>query len=193
MENAEGISLRSVEATENAQRPFLLVQKVIARISHAEYESDAALQYRHNIYFDIVLKNFGGSPADIVGYTADADMFDPPRAPTFYDTPPAYGEESKLNDSIVGTNEEVPDRIKASLSLTDREYSLCTADEKRVTVFGRLRYRGSSPKVFETLFYYGWFACDPDMPPIRCNTKKWNDPHLIQNTGPVTHNLPADG
>lgn len=156
---AEKIELRSVKASEHAldiNRPFLLVTGIKGWISHVDpMEIAPEMPFRHHFYFDIAIRNYGVSPADIVDYTADADLFDPP----YRDPYPVYGEVGQFNDSVISPAESILEKVKAAHSLTDNEWGLMQSDEKRMAVFGRIRYRGASPTVFTTFFFW-WCLLD---------------------------------
>jgi hypothetical protein len=171
---------KASEAALDVNRPFLLVTNIASKVSHSDpnYESDLpALEYVHHFYFDVAIKNFGVSPADILDYTSTAEPLDPPKAPNYIDPPVCYPKTSQLNDSIIGPGEPVSDRIKATWSSTEQEYkSLCGEKNQRIAVYGRIRYRGASEKTFETFYYWWCYLTDPAKPDLhRCNTKKWND------------------
>jgi hypothetical protein len=178
MVEASRQSAKAAEAALHIERPFLLVTKITGEVSHADMpvKDPAIRRFRHNLYFTVALKNYGVSPADIVEYAADVCLLDTPKPPYFRETPPAYGQPSQLNDSIIGPHESVPDRIKVSDSLDDTEYQSTLDDKQRIAVYGRIRYRGASDKTYDTFFYWWCFVIDPNQVDMfRCNTKQWND------------------
>ncbi len=178
MKKATADAAKAAEAALHIDRPFLLVTSITGEISHADMaENNPAIRrFRHNLYFAVALKNYGVSPADIVEYTADVCLLDPPKPPNFRDPPPAYGQPSQLNDSIIGPHEPVPDRIKFSDSFDDAEYQSALDDKQRFAVYGRIRYRGASDKTYDTFFYWWCFVIDPNQVDLyRCNTKQWNN------------------
>ncbi len=170
---------KATEATLHVGRPFLLVTDVAVRVSHSDPDigPSVAVKFIHHFYFDIAIKNFGVSPADILDVTSTAEPLDPPKPPDYRDPAVAYENVGQLNDSIVSPGEAIPDRIKASYSCTEEEYtSLCAETNQRIAVYGRIRYRGASDKTFETFFYWWCFLTDRERPDLhRCNTKRWND------------------
>jgi hypothetical protein len=179
MEDAEEISRRSVETAEKSldiYRPFLLVTDIVVEPKQSDYKSEADIQLRHHFYVHVAIKNFGVSPADITDYTVAVEPLDPPKRPNFIDPSVWYEDVSQLNDSIISPGERIPDRINTGNSLTDLEYESLLSDKKRLAIYGRIRYRGASQKIFETFFYWWCFLTDPANPQLlRCNTKKWND------------------
>jgi hypothetical protein len=58
--------------------------------------------------------------------------------------------------------------------MSREEYDSAFADEKRVGIHGRIRYRGASKQIYESRFFW-WFFFDEGQVVARALTKELND------------------
>ncbi len=128
--------------------------------------------FRFIVEADVILKNFGTGPADIIDYIVETELFriPPPDPDPDYDTMQA----NQLNNSLIAPNESDASMIHAVISLDDLEYESAQREEERVGIHGRIRYRGTGPdQVYWTRFFWWRFSNAPQL--ARANTKKLND------------------
>ena len=161
-------SAQAAEASLHADRPFLLVIGIAVEVSGLGEFSDK------NLTAAIALRNFGNGPADIIDYIAEAELFDSPMV-VRRDPPVWYGPDvgDRINDSLIGPNEMVKGRLFATLSMNSQEYASAFAEEKRIGIHGRIRYRGASKQIYESRFFWWFFAQDKSV--ARALTKELND------------------
>lgn len=148
-------------------RPFLLVtEPIMTREERHDLPFSFLVQAR------VVLRNFGTGPADIIDFIIEIGLFDipPPDPDPDYDAM----EAGQLNYSLIAPGEIVNDRIPpASISLDGKEWELVQQEKKRIGIYGRIRYKGTTDQVYWTRFFWWRFPNAPYL--ARANEKKLND------------------
>jgi hypothetical protein len=161
-------SAQAAEAALHADRPFLLVTAIkVDTFGLGKFGEK-------NLHIAVVVRNFGNGPADITDYIAETELFDPPTHGRS-DPPVWHGpnDGQRINDSLIAPHETVEDRLLTSLSMSREEYASAFSDDKRVGVYGRIRYRGASNQIYETRFFWWYFANGDNS--ARALTKELND------------------
>jgi hypothetical protein len=171
-------SAHAAEAALHVSRPFLLVTKTgVTRIAGQQIvdftkppptSSTTAMDVLNNpltiLRFNIELRNFGVGPADIKDYFCDAEIFEPPKPKNGLNDPVVIYQDSecnRLNDSLIGPNETVDDRLVATISVYAAERDLIRDDVKPIAIHGRIRYRGAHDFTYVTRFFW-WYSPDTD-------------------------------
>jgi hypothetical protein len=163
-------------ATLHVDRPFLLVTGVSCTNVVRDGRGDSAW---HHYTFTITMRNFGVGPADVIGYGIWAVPFDRPTTaedePDIQYLPKVQGEP--LADSLVASGELAKDRISQIGTLSDTQYQSAKMGEKWIGIHGFIRYRGASPKVYRSCFFW-WCPLDRSgdpIAPVRALRKDLND------------------
>lgn len=171
-------SARAAEAALHINRPFLLVTKTGVARTHGQQivdftkapptSSTTPMDVLKNpltsLRFKIELRNFGVSPADIKDYFCEAEIFDPPKPQNGLNDPVVVYQDAecnRLNDSLIGPNETVDDRLVADISFYTAERELIRDDVKRIGIHGRIRYREAHDFTYVTRFFW-WYFPDTD-------------------------------
>lgn len=150
---------KATEAALHVNRPFLLVVEV--RCDETKF-ANGVLTHR----FAVVMRNFGVGPADVLQrdvWTAVHDF------PTTSDSEPQltyrpYSVNNRFRESLVVAPGETTDRITCRSDLTHQMYVAVQDRTKALAVDGIVHYRGASPKVYDTNFFWWCFIDDQGRP-----------------------------
>jgi len=172
-EDAATAAMKSAEVAEAAldtNRPYLFVTEVHVR---------AISGVRDGWVAHITLENFGSGPADLVDYVATGGVYDAP----IQNPDPARARPDPLityadNEGTPYTNvpirpgKSAPDCLPAEVVIDPADKGQLP-DKRRIAFHGRVRYRGTTNRVYITRFFWWWFHPEADQCD-RCLTREYN-------------------
>jgi len=163
-------AFQSTEMARDANRPYLLVTEARGQLNE-NYGSAG----NHSLQAFVAVQNFGQSPADVEGYTASWGIFDSPvdgrTDPIMSHAPEEY---SVLSDAVVGVGQQRNPYITVSATIPPDQLGNIKSDRKRVGIHGRIKYRGTTDRDYETRFFWWYFQDGGLHRWCRANTKVLN-------------------
>lgn len=171
---------KAAEAALHTNRPFLLIVDISPEKDDPPFQPSIpsmdfpAPETEHVLTFNITLRNYGNSPADITGYFSEARLF-LLTSGAMQSPEVAYNrvEDGRLNDSSIAPGESRQDCIPATISLTPTEYGRMRVDKERIGIHGIVRYRGAPEQEYWSQFFW-WYSAD-DGSCVRAGPKELND------------------